>query len=75
MSFLKLASLKKSQRLTQAPQSRGRKLISSSETEEPQPTFNVMKSFEVGRENQVLDQNDVATNQENNQRVDLSQHL
>lgn len=30
---------------------------------------------EVGRENQVLDQNDVATNQENNQRVDLSQHL
>ena len=30
---------------------------------------------EVGRENQVLDQNDVATNQENNQRVDLSKHL
>ena len=30
---------------------------------------------EVGRENQVLDQNDVATNQENNQRVDLSHHL
>ena len=30
---------------------------------------------DVGRENQVLEQDDLETNSENNQRVDLSQHL
>lgn len=48
---------------------------SSDKTEESSQPQRDELVREVGRENQVLDQNDVATNQENNQRVDLSQHL
>lgn len=48
---------------------------SSDKTEESSQPQRDELVREVGRENQVIDQNDVATNQENNQRVDLSQHL
>ncbi|WP_314942630.1 sialidase family protein [Abiotrophia defectiva] len=48
---------------------------SSDKTEESSQPQRDELVREVGRENQVLDQNDVATNQDNDQRVDLSQHL
>ena len=59
-----------------SPKAEEESSVSSSEkTEESSQPQRDEIVREVGRENQVLDQNDVATNQENNQRVDLSQHL
>lgn len=59
-----------------SPKAEAESSVSSSEkTEESSQPQRDEIVREVGRENQVLDQNDVATNQENNQRVDLSQHL
>lgn len=59
-----------------SPKAEEESSVSSSEkTEESSQPQRDEIVREVGRENQVLDQNDVATNQENNQRVDLSHHL
>ncbi|MFC2704064.1 MAG: sialidase domain-containing protein, partial [Abiotrophia defectiva] len=59
-----------------SPKAEAESSVSSSEkTEESSQPQRDEIVREVGRENQVIDQNDVATNQQNNQRVDLSQHL